>query len=340
MRTNFNIDLVLPWVDGSDPEWLKEKNRYNGKQLTDEQVNYQTRQYRDWDSLRFLFRGVEEFMPWIRKIHFVTNGQKPEWLNLDCKKLNWVNHEDYIPKKYLPTFSSHPIELNFHRIDDLVEHFIYFNDDTFVLRSTKSTDFFTKDGLPKDQSVLFRIPGVTYGDIFGHLQLNDIGVINQNFNRTEVIKKHWKKLFSPKNGLLAPILSATFLPTNHFPGFMVNHMPQAYLKSTFESVWSKEPDILDTVCKNKFRTINDVNQYLMREWQFVTGMYEPTNMLKYTRYFSLFPEQLESLSKTITNQERKLICINDAKVDDFDSTKQTINEAFKKILPNKSGFEL
>lgn len=218
MRTNFNIDLVLPWVDGSDPEWLKEKNRYNGKQLTDEQVNYQTRQYRDWDSLRFLFRGVEEFMPWIRKIHFVTNGQKPEWLNLDCKKLNWVNHEDYIPKKYLPTFSSHPIELNFHRIDDLVEHFIYFNDDTFVLRSTKSTDFFTKDGLPKDQSVLFRIPGATYGDIFGHFQLNDIGVINQNFNRTEVIKKHWKKLFSPKNGLLAPILSATFFANKSFSG--------------------------------------------------------------------------------------------------------------------------
>lgn len=78
----------------------------------------------------------------------------------------------------------------------------------------------------------------------------------------------------------------------------------------------------------------------MREWQFVTGMYEPTNMLKYTRYFSLFPEQLESLSKTIVNQERKLICINDAKVDDFSSAKQTINEAFKKILPNKSGFEL
>ena len=31
-------------------------------------------------------------------------------------KVVWGKHEDYIPKQYLPTFSSHPIELNMHRI--------------------------------------------------------------------------------------------------------------------------------------------------------------------------------------------------------------------------------
>ena len=25
------IDLVIPWVDGNDPEWLAEKNKYRKK---------------------------------------------------------------------------------------------------------------------------------------------------------------------------------------------------------------------------------------------------------------------------------------------------------------------
>lgn len=24
------IDFVIPWVDGSDPEWIREKNRFLG----------------------------------------------------------------------------------------------------------------------------------------------------------------------------------------------------------------------------------------------------------------------------------------------------------------------
>lgn len=337
---DFEVDIVLPWVDGSDPEWLKSKNAHNGKNLSDAEVDYQTRQFRDWDNLHFLFRGIEEFMPWVRKVHFITCGHKPNWLNENYEKLNWIQHADYIPDAYLPTFSANPIELNIHRVDDLAEHFIYFNDDFFVLQESRKGDFFSPEGLPKDQSVMFRIPGISYGDIFGHIQLNDIGIINQNFNRNEVLKKHWRKLFSLKNGALAPLLSATFLPTNHFPGFMINHMPQAFLKSTFEEVWNKEYDILDSVCKNKFRTVNDVNQYLMREWQFATGRFEPTNLLKTSQYFSIFPEQLNSLVETITGQKRRLICINDAKVDDFESTKISIQKAFSEILPSKSGFEL
>ncbi|MDO4759616.1 MAG: stealth family protein [Candidatus Saccharibacteria bacterium] len=337
---DFEIDIVIPWVDGSDPEWLKSKNIYSGKELSDAEIDYQVRQFRDWDNLQFLFRGIEEFMPWVRKVHFITCGQKPEWLNENYAKINWVKHSDYIPSEYLPTFSANPIELNIHRIDSLAEHFIYFNDDFFVLQPSKKGDFFSPKGLPKDQAVMFRISTVSYGDVFGHIQLNDIGVINQNFNRSDVLKQHWRKLFSPKNGLLAPILSATFLPTNHFPGFMINHMPQAFLKSTFEEVWSKEYNILDTVCKNKFRTVNDVNQYLMREWQFATGRFEPSNILNKSGYFSIFPEQLGGLIGTISNQKKKLICINDAKVEDFEETKKSIQEAFEKILPHKSGFEL
>lgn len=338
MTNNISIDIVLPWVDGSDKKWIQEKNRYSTVP-TDEEKQNQTKQFRDWNNLQYVFRGIEKFMPWVRKVHFITYGHKPEWLNVSCEKLNWVHHQDFIPNKYLPTFSSHPIELNIHRIDGLAEHFIYFNDDTFPISPINERFFFSIEGLPKDQSIFFRIPGVCYGDVFGHTQLNDIGVINQNFNRKEVIRRHWSKLFSFKNGYFAPFLSSTFLPTNHFPGFVINHMPQAFLKSTFDIVWSKESEILDSVCQNKFRTVNDINQYLMREWQFVTGRYEPTNIMRHTKYFSIFPKQLSSLQSVIEGQKAKIICINDCEVEDFDYTRLQIVESLNKILPNKSKFE-
>lgn len=48
------IDIVLLWVDGNDPVWLAEYEKYAPK------VNGDKRnvRFRDWDNLRFLFRGI------------------------------------------------------------------------------------------------------------------------------------------------------------------------------------------------------------------------------------------------------------------------------------------
>jgi hypothetical protein len=121
------IDFVLTWVDGSDPVWQAERAKYDTSGITGNNAHY-----RDWGTLKYWFRSVERFAPWVRKIHFVTCGQVPEWMNTEHPKLNLVNHADYIPAEYLPTFSANPIELNFHRIAGLSEQFVYFNDDTFL----------------------------------------------------------------------------------------------------------------------------------------------------------------------------------------------------------------
>lgn len=334
-----DVDVVILWVDGGDPQWIKQRNKYLGKELSEKEAKAFAKQYRNWDNLQYVFRGIEQFMPWVRKVHFVTNGQKPKWLNMNNPKLNFVTHSDYMSREYLPTFSANPIELNIHRIKGLAEKFVFLNDDMFITKPTKVTDFFSPDGLPKDQAVLFRIPGADYDDMFGHMLLNDIGIINRNFDRNTVLKKYKSKFFSPKNGLLAPILSATFLPTNHFPGFMINHMPQAYLKSTFQAVWEKEKTVLHQTSLNKFRSITDVNQYVMREWQFVTGKFEPTNLLKEGKYFSIFPKQLEAACKAIESGKYRMICINDSEVGNFNQTKATINSSLNKVLPDKSEFE-
>ena len=99
------IDFVLIWVDGNDMEWQKTKAQYRG----DEQFNQNNVRYRDWDILHYWFRGVEKFAPWVRKVHFVTCGHVPQWLQLEHPKLNFVKHEEYIAGEYLPTFSANPI---------------------------------------------------------------------------------------------------------------------------------------------------------------------------------------------------------------------------------------
>lgn len=71
------IDFVVTWVDGSDPAWLAEKNRYSGEVPQTENYNAPNR-YRDLGLLRYYFRAVEKFTPWVRKVFFVTCGQKLE----------------------------------------------------------------------------------------------------------------------------------------------------------------------------------------------------------------------------------------------------------------------
>ena len=100
------IDFVIMWVDGSDPKWLEEKNKYLDKKIdTSNAIN----RYRDMGVLKYWFRGVEKFAPWVNKIHFVTWGHVPSWLNTNNPKLNVVKHEDFIPQKYLPVFNANAI---------------------------------------------------------------------------------------------------------------------------------------------------------------------------------------------------------------------------------------
>lgn len=92
------IDFVLPWVDGSDKDWIALKNKYkaavNGELSHDPEANADCR-YRDYGLLKYWFRGVERFAPWVNRVFFVTCGQKPDWLDESNPKLRLVNHTDY-----------------------------------------------------------------------------------------------------------------------------------------------------------------------------------------------------------------------------------------------------
>ena len=65
------IDIVVTWVDMDDPQWKKEFNHYRGLQENEENGVVDAR-FRDYGFLKYWFRGIDKFAPWVRKIHFVT----------------------------------------------------------------------------------------------------------------------------------------------------------------------------------------------------------------------------------------------------------------------------
>lgn len=332
------IDFVIPWVDGNDPAWQAEKSRYTGNEDADERLE----RYRDWGILRYWFRGVEQFAPWVNRIHFITWGHLPDWLNTEHPKLHIVNHRDYIPEQYLPTFSSHTIELNMHRIEGLSEQFVYLNDDTFLLSARNPSDFF-KNGLPCDSALMN--PAYTVdltadsGDnrIF-YIPYNNTQYLNRRYDMRSCVKAHPAKWYSLKYGsyLMRNLL---LTPWPRFVGFVDHHLPQPYLKQSFADAWKDSEDILDATCRNRIRTDHDVNQWYIRYRQLAEGKFAPIR--PYGKAIYYLSNQNEAICKVITAQQHPMICINDGPNvgNGYLDERTKLQDAFKSILPEKSSFE-
>lgn len=325
------IDFVIIWVDGGDRQWLEEKNRWSPDE---KKFNINNVRYRDWNTLHYWFRSVEAYAPWVRKIHFVTCGQVPQWLNREHPKLHLVSHRDYMPGEYLPTFSANPIELNLWRIEGLSERFVFFNDDTFLTAPMTEDDFF-HDGLPRCCAVLNPPTANIHG--IGPIIMNDLGVIAEHFDFMTQFKKSWKKWLTPAYGtkLLRTFL---LLPWRRYVGFLDLHLPLPLLKSTMEEVWQAEGELLDKVSRNRFRSDSDLNQWVMNYWQIAKGTFYPMPT-SVGRMFDV-SRDMDRVTQAIRNRSMKMLCANDSeKVSDFESLRRQLTEAFDAVLPEKSSFE-
>ena len=327
-----DIDFVIPWVDGSDPAWIAEFNKYcpEDKRI----VDVSPKRYRDYGLLKYWFRGVEQFAPWVRKVHFITCGQKPEWLNLSAPKLHWVRHSDYIPQEYLPVFSSHPIELMMHKIPGLAEQIVYFNDDLFLTSPVRKKFFFRK-GLPCDSAILGTI---SLTDI-GHILLNNNNLINSVFSKKKVIRGNLYKWLNVKYGK-ALARTLLLLPYSGFTGFYNPHFAVPYTKSLLEEVWKTFPDALTATMGQRFRSQQDVNQYLFQDYRFCTGQFHPIPPHYRKKMFTLSDSNIKFASECIKKQKFSEIVLNDSDSLDFENACKLLSCAFESILPKKSSFEV
>lgn len=330
---NSSIDFVIPWVNGNDPVWADEFNKYSPKKKNIS-VDIRKERYRDNGLLRYWFRGIEKNTPWVRKIFFVTSGQKPEWLNLDNKKLCWIKHENYIPREYLPTFSSRVIHIYLHKIKDLSENFVLFDDDMYILNPVKANYFF-ENNLPKDYALLrpIKIP-----DFYSHIVINNMIEINKHFNKYKTIKSNFTKYFncrySPRYYVPAYYISRE----NFFPGFYYKHFAQPFLKTTFKEVWMHCREALEATSCNRFRTIADVTSYLFRYWQLAKGDFSPETPNKKRKKYNVSASNINQIEKTLKSKCIKELCLNDT--DCSDEIYFNLKKYFEDKYPDKSTFEL
>lgn len=336
-QQNQTIDFVITWVDGNDPAWQAEKARW---QQPAEKGDCAPVRYRDWDTLHYWFRAVETYAPWVNRVHLITWGHVPTWLNLAHPKLNVVRHEDYIPKEYLPTFSSHPIELNIHRIPGLAEQFVYFCDDFYLGAPCKPEDFF-RNGVPCDS--LSETPlSAGAPTVWNYVRMNDTAFLGRHFDRLENRKQHFGKWYSLRtpHALIRNLVSLP-LRRREFVGLTVQHLPQAYLKSTFQTVWELEPALLDATCRRKFRDYRDVSHCIIKHYQLLTGAFYPYDTMSVG--CSIGGDwDLTLVRDAVTSKKYKLLCINDNELmeDRFEEAKAVLHAAFQQVLPRPCSFEV
>lgn len=329
---NDPIDVILPWVDGNDPLWRAEKNKYDTAHDVPE-VRYES-----WDNLQYVFRGIEKNMPWVHKVFLVTWGHLPKWLDTSHEKLVVVKHTDYIPEEYLPTFNSNVIEMNYFRIKDLSENFILFNDDCFPVQPIPEVYYF-RDNLPCEEAVETHF--ILKADRGMDLQMNyacvnNMVLINRHFEKRQVVKDNYAKWFDPVYGeRLEQNRNLQFW--NNFESFVYPHEAVPMKKSVLREIWEKEPDALSRASRNKFRAYSDVTQRLITMWQICSGNFVPH---KYRgKLFLLDKDNYREAADAVKNHSYPILSLNEMNTEDFGIIKRAVNDALEEILPDKSEFE-
>lgn len=314
-------DIVITYLNSKRDKWVKCYNKYKEKELKTGTADISNRQafgaerFRDWNNLHYWFRGVEKNCPWVHKVFLIVQSkdQLPNWLNLDNPKLRVVTHDEFIPKKLLPTFNPFTIELYFHKIKDLSEQYISCNDDHFFLNPIPETLFF-ENGKPKQ-------PENRYSWSLYKTNSSD-GVFYQVLNNNRLIEKEEiEKLYPGKTPW----------------AYDFTHLPYPRLKSFDKQIFDKYGDIFEEGASySKFR---NPHNYCSTIYDDLLKIYNITiidnKMFKNSAFLSI-------KSKTDFNLYSccDVCCFNDTeRLDDFESTQEHLNKFFYGKFPFRSSFE-
>lgn len=330
------IDIVLPWVDENDAVWNESRKFWQGKLNVNSVMNNDSR-FRDYGTLKFVFRSIEAYCPWIRKVFFITANKPPVWLNVDSAKIEIVNHSDFIPHQFLPTFNSSVIMTNIYKIKGLNSKVIVLNDDFFFNKPMKPQDFF-KGKLPKDSCEFDPIH--PSGDQFSHILLNNLEIVSKYFTKHQITKGNFLKYYSLNLGLKAVIKNLLLSPYKDLLGFKNFHVPTPYIKESMQELANLEKDAFSQN-NSKFRDPSDISEWVFRYWRLCKGEFVPTNIDKQGIFFRL--NEVNAIIEELNQGKHSMICINDAaelRDSEYGQITQKIEKTFRRKFTNKSAFEL
>lgn len=292
------MDIVITFVNGLDPLWQKQYESTTSTPIL-------TKRFRDWGTLRYLFRGIERNMPFIRKVHLVVSSQSqvPEWV--DRNEVDVVLHSDIIPAEHLPTFNSNTIELHMFNIKDLDEEFLYFNDDIFPMLPMRAEDFF-KEGR----------------GIIG---------MSRHLLSMDMFKKICRNSDRAARKALGMRPKCCFLRPQHICAPMF----RSECSKAYEAV---KEDILATLSRT--RRAENITQYLFTDFAYLKGRI--INRRQPSKHFSMAVASPEKIESYLRAPERALVCINDVQLGDkqYRAMHDMLHRVFEDIFPEKSKFEI
>ena len=230
------IDVVIPFVDFTDPIWRKDFESRGGI-LENTTVNGIER-YRDKGTLRLLLKSIKKFMPWYHKIYLIVShpSQVPDYAK-DCEI---ILHKDFIPKDFNPpVFSSSAIETWFGNLR-IGEYFVYFNDDMILTKPWSKNDCLRK---------------VKTGDIVPRNLINiksNCEIAEDNINGTR------KEIFKLITGI-----------QDTDQGVLPDHGPNVFKLSWCRECLKKYYDTFVERFSPVKRTTRDLNQYTYLFYQYI-----------------------------------------------------------------------
>ncbi len=230
---DFPVDVVYTWVDGADEEHAAKRDVFLPMQDNVHVNGLEKARFRNNEELRYSLRSLHDYCPWIRNIILVTDSQIPSWIQTEHPQVRVVDHTEFIPSQYLPTFNSHVIEAFLHKIPGLAEHFMYLNDDVFIARPCRKTEFFTSNGLPM-AFVDWRARRLS-----GY-KITKTPHAQSYFNALDMLKQH-------------------NVPTD--PNFITAHGPYPQTISNAEDAFAFYQPKIEEFAHNRFRTTQEIAMY-------------------------------------------------------------------------------
>ena len=309
----FDIDVVYTWVDGDDEDWLAARDaRITGLGGTPSARAGGASRYRSRDELRYSMRSLHLFAPWVRRIHLVTAGQVPAWLDTTDDRIRVVDHRDILPADALPTFSSHAIETRLHNVPDLADHFIYVNDDVFLARPRRPEHFFTPGGHYAAFVADHRAVGLPGTDDRPYLSAA------QNNRR-----------------VLADAFGVTLTHT-------MMHSPHPQRRTTLEEIAARFPDDVARTTDAPFRSETDLSllSSFAQSYGLVTG--QAFRAPAHHGYVDLGHQQLPVQLRVMMKRDRDFFCVADNLVAAFDeeSADGLLLDFLKAYFPIAAPWEL
>ena len=282
------IDVVYTWVDGSDPAWLARKaaaqEEYYRRTGMLHALAANDSRFTSRDELRYSMRSLDMYADWVRHVYLVTDGQVPEWLDTSHPRLTVVTHEELFGQRgMLPTFNSHAIESQLHRIEGLSEHYLYLNDDVFFGRPVSPSLFFHSNGIAQ-----FYLSSAKVG--LSAASGRDMPVMSAGKNNRDLVAKMFDRTISNK----------------------FQHVPHALRRTVMLDMEQDFPADFERTAASQFRNHEDISisASLSHYYAYATGRAVP-GTLKYLYADIARDDTANRLTSLLWRRDVDVFCLND-----------------------------